>query len=214
MRDIPDIRGLRFPDAFVVRHFFKAGLHERPGKVLELGSGTGNNLLLYQAYGWQVTGLDYDAAALEDAAWNLEGKGRMVQADLAQGLPDLGETYDVLLAPNVINYVTGADAERVLTSARRVIPAGAPVFVSARLTDDYRYGRGKQVEEHGFILDTVETGEAGLLNRFYTADGLVDLLDRTLGLTEREELSQRFDNVQGGVRVRGNSDLIVWGKAG
>ena len=214
MRDIPDIRGLRFPDTYVVRHFFKAGLHRRRGKVLELGSGTGNNLMLYQAYGWQVTGVDYDAAALEDARWNLEGQGRMVQADLAKGLPELGETYDVLLAPNVINYLDSAAARAVLTQARAVTAPGAPVFVSARLVDDYRYGRGRQVEEHGFILDTPETGEAGLLNRFYTADALIELLVGALGLTGHEALSQRFDNIQGGVKVCGNSDLIVWGQAG
>ncbi|HEX2559449.1 methyltransferase domain-containing protein, partial [Phenylobacterium sp.] len=82
MRELRDIKGLKFPDEFVVRHFFKRGLAERPGKVLELGSGTGNNLSLYAAYGWRLTGVDYDAAALADARWNLGQAAELIEADL------------------------------------------------------------------------------------------------------------------------------------
>ena len=34
-----------------------------------------------------------------------------------------------------------------------------------------------------------------------------------LGLREPEFFRVRFDNVQAGVRVPGNSDLVVWGAA-
>ena len=66
--------------------------------------------------------------------------------------------------------------------------------------------------QNGFRLATPETGEAGLFNRFYTQHGLVDLLVGTLGLTDRNELAVRFDNLQAGRRVPGNSDLVVWGR--
>jgi SAM-dependent methyltransferase len=214
MRPIPEIRGLRFPDAFVIRHFFKHGLDKKPGRVIELGSGTGNNLALYQAYGWEVTGVDYDQPSLDEADWNLRGKAKLIQADLSQGLPKLDGGYDVFLAPNIINYIPKAAAERVLTESRALIAAGTPVFLSSRLVDDYRYGRGEEVEPDTFRLNITETGEGGLLQAFYTAHGLVDMLVRTLGLSERTELMQTFDNVQGGKTVRHNSDLIVWGKAG
>ena len=42
----------------------------------------------------------------------------------------------------------------------------------------------------------------------------MELLSRTLALTERTELAVRFDNVQAGRRVPGNSDLVVWGCLG
>ena len=64
MRALREIRGLKYPDEFVVRHLFKRGLSERTGRVLELGSGTGNNLALYLAWDWACTGVDYDADAL------------------------------------------------------------------------------------------------------------------------------------------------------
>ena len=89
---------------------------------------------------------------------------------------------------------------------------GADVFLSTRLTDDHRYGRGEEVEPRTWRLSTEETGEAGLINRFYEAGELEALLVRTLGLYDVTALHARFENIQAGVRV-GNSDLVVWGKA-
>lgn len=212
MRPLPEIRGLKFPDEFVVRHFFKRGLADRPGRVLELGCGTGNNLGLYQAYGWRVTGLDYDQAALADARWNLGDGAELIQADLAQGAPNLDGPFDALIVPNLICYLKAAEARAVLGGFRPALAARCEVFVRTRLVDDYRYGRGTEEEPDGYRLATPETGEAGLFNRFYTPAGLVELLKDTLKLAERTELAARFDNIQAGRRVPGNSDLVVWGR--
>ena len=48
---ITELRGLRFPDDYIVKMFFKEGLHRAPGRVLELGCGSGNNLSLFSAFG-------------------------------------------------------------------------------------------------------------------------------------------------------------------
>lgn len=213
MPALPDIRGLKYPDEFVARHFFKRGLHQRTGRVVELGGGTGNNLSLYRAYDWAVTDVDYSQAALDDARWNLGPDARLIQADLSMGLPDLGEgPIDVLLIPNLLCYLTNAQAAVVLTAARARLAPGAEIFVRTRLVDDYRYGRGVEEEPDGFRLATPETGEAGLFNLFYTETGLVNRLVAELGLTEPTALRVAFDNLQAGVRVAHNSDLVVWGQ--
>lgn len=211
MRTITEIRGLKFPDEFVVRHFFKQGLADKAGAVLELGSGTGNNLALYLQYGWTATGVDYDASALEDARWNLGDGPTLIQADLSRSLPELDGRFDALIIPNLLCYLTLAQAHAVLDGLKPHLSPGCHVFIRTRLIDDYRYGRGEMIEADGFRLETPETGEAGLFNLFYTPAGLVALLDETLGLTGRQELAVRFDNVQAGRRVPGNSDLVVWG---
>ena len=213
MRTLAEIRGLKFPDEFVVRHFYKRGLAARTGRVLELGSGTGNNLALYAQYGWDLTGVDYDASALDDARWNLGDGPAFLQADLSQGLPTLSGPFDALIIPNLLCYLTLSQAKAVLNGLKALLAPGCEVFVRTRLIDDYRYGRGELVEPDGFRLATPETGEAGLFNLFYTQAGLVELLTATLGLAEREELAVRFDNIQAGRRVPGNSDLVVWGVA-
>ncbi|MET0294204.1 MAG: class I SAM-dependent methyltransferase [Phenylobacterium sp.] len=203
---------MKFPDEFVVRHFYKRGLSERTGRVLELGSGTGNNLSLYAAYGWQVAGIDYDAAALADARWNLGEAAELLQADLSQGLPPLQGRFEALIVANLLCYLTRAQAAAVLAGLRPLLAPGCEVFVRTRLVDDYRYGRGEAVEADGFRLATPETGEAGLFNRFYTPAGLVQLIEEGLPLADRVELQVRFDNLQAGRLVPGNSDLVVWGR--
>jgi len=214
MRALPEIRGLKYPDEFVVRHFFKRGLSERRGRVLELGCGVGNNLTLYAHYGWRLTGLDYDDQALADARWNLGDGPELIAADLARGAPNLDGPFDALIIPNLLCYLTLEQARATLAGFKPALAPGCEVFVRTRLVDDYRYGRGVEEEPDGFRLATPETGEAGLFNRFYTSAGLISLLHDTLRLTERTELAVRFDNVQAGKRVCGNSDLVVWGRAG
>lgn len=214
MRALREIRGLKYPDEFVVRHFFKRGLSERTGRVLELGSGTGNNLSLYLTWGWDCVGVDYDDQALADARFNLGDGPALLQADLSKGLPDLQGPLDALIIPNLLCYLTASQAETLFTGLRTHLAPGCEVFVRTRLTDDYRYGRGTEEEPDGFRLATPETGEEGLFNLFYTPAGLVELLSRTLALTERTELAVRFDNAQAGRRVPGNSDLVVWGRFG
>lgn len=212
MPALPDIRGLKYPDEFVARHFFKRGLHQRTGRVVELGGGTGNNLSLYAAYGWSLTDVDYSQAALDDARWNLGPDATLIQADLSQGLPDLGAApIDVLLIPNLLCYLTAAQASAVLTAARARLAPGAEVFVRTRLVDDYRCGKGVEEEPNGWRLATPETGEAGLFNLFYTPEGLVERLVAELGLVDPVALKVSFDNVQNGVLVTPNSDLVVWG---
>ena len=210
MRALREIRGLKYPDEFVVRHFFKRGLSTRTGRVLELGSGTGNNLSLYQQWGWACTGVDYDAEAIADARLNLGDGPQFIQADLAQGLPPLDGPFDALIIPNLICYLTLAQARAVLSGLRPCLAAGCEVFVRTRLTDDYRYGKGVQEEPDGFRLATPETGEAGLFNLFYTPSGLTGLLTDTLGVVDPTVLTCRFDNVQVGHTVT-NSDIILWG---
>lgn len=212
MRALPDIRGLKYPDEFIARHFFKRGLHQRTGRVVELGGGTGNNLSLYAAYGWDLTNVDYSASALADCRWNLGEAVTLIEADLSKGLPDLGGApIDVLLIPNLLCYLTNAQARAVLTAARTRLASGAEVFVRTRLVDDYRCGKGVEEEPNGWRLATPETGEDGLFNLFYTEEGLVRRLVDELGLIDPTALKVSFDNVQNGVFVSPNSDLVVWG---
>lgn len=213
MRALPEIRGLKFPDEFVVRHFFKRGLAQRTGRVLELGSGVGNNLGLYVAYGWAATGVDYDQGALDDARWNLGEGVELIQADLAAEVPPLSGLYDALIIPNLLCYLTLDQATALLRGLKPRLSPGCEIFVRTRLVDDYRYGRGALEDNDGYRLATPETGEAGLFNLFYTREGLVRLLQQTLGLIDGVELAVKFDNLQAGQLVPDNSDLVVWGVA-
>jgi SAM-dependent methyltransferase len=212
LRPIPDIRGLRFPDEFLVRHFFRRGLHQRAGRVVGLGCGSGCNLALYQAFGWSVAGADIDAQAIEDARWNLGEDAHLVRADLSSVSPrELAGPWDALLAPSSLYYLGTESAERLLRDFAPRLAPGCEVYVRIRRKDDYRCGRGERVAPDTWRLATPETGEAGLINRFYDEAEAVALLRATLDLQDIVVLGLSFDNVQSGVLISPNSDLILTG---
>lgn len=219
MRPLNTLRGLRFPDDYVVRAFFKEGLHRAPGRVLELGCGSGNNLLLYRAFGWGVVGIDVSRAAIKDARHNLEGGGgsgvELMEADLALGLPAAvrGE-FEAILLPSFNYYVPRASFEGLLGACRALLKSGGLFFIRSRTRQDWRYGRGREVAPHAFILDCTETGEHGLLNVFYDPDELVALITSGLGTLERPQiLRTRYENPQMGAIVT-NDEVVIWGRLG
>ncbi len=212
MRPPREIRGLRYPDEFLVRHFFRRGLHERPGRVVELGCGAGANLGVYQEFGWSVEGADIHAPSIENARWNLGADALLVEADLSKETPAaFTGPYDALLLPSSIYYLGAPAAERLIADMAARLKPGCEIYLRVRLVDDYRYGRGETLGHHTFRLNTPETGEAGQVNQFYTEAEAVDLMRRTLDIRELVTLRVRYDAMQPMGLVPGNSDLIIWG---
>ena len=213
MRAISELRGLRFPDDYVIKMFFKEGLHRSAGQVLEPGCGSGNNLLLFSAFGWSVTGLDNSASSLADARHNLLDEGTLIECDLSTQVPQLGnDAFDVVLLPSINYYLPRAAFLRLLQECRSSIRPGGLFYIRSRLPQDWRWGRGRQEEPGAFRLDCTETGERGLLNVFYSADELQDLIRQYFGELQRSQrLFVTYDNPQGGVVVR-NADVVIWGR--
>jgi SAM-dependent methyltransferase len=214
MRSIAELRGLRFPDMYVVRMLFKECLQHQRGRVLELGCGSGNNLLPFSDFGWDVTGVDISPEALADARHNLADAGTLIECDLAGAFPlSEDELFDAILLPNVIYYLPRRSFTRLLQECRRRMRPGGVLFLSARTREDWRYGRGLEQEPGGYRLDCRETGEYGLLNVFYDADELSALVLEHFGeLRGSHQLFATCDNPQGSIVVR-NADVVIWGRA-
>jgi SAM-dependent methyltransferase len=214
MRSSAELRGLRYPDAYVVRMLFKEGLHRKRGRVLELGCGSGNNLMPFADFGWDVTGLDLSGEALSDARHNLAAVGAFIECDLTTTFP-LPEdaSFDAVLLPNIIYYLPRRSFIRILRECRRRLRPDGVLFMSTRVPEDWRWGRGKEEEPGGYRLDCHETGEYGLLNVFYSADELSELVCTHFGeLRQAQRLFVTYDNPQNGIVVR-NADVVIWGRA-
>jgi SAM-dependent methyltransferase len=213
MRNTAELRGLRFPDDYVVKMFFKEGLHRLPGRVLELGCGSGNNLTLFSAFRWDVVGVDNDAGSLADAKYNLEGVGVLIECDLSSQFPSFEpNAFDAVLLPSVNYYIPRVSFVRVLASCRRAIRPGGMFYIRSRLPEDWRWGRGEPEGSGAFRLTCRETGEYGLLNVFYSPDDLWSAISQHLGrLNQAQTLRVTCDNPQAGVVVR-NADVVIWGR--
>ncbi len=220
MQRIKDIRGLKYPEEYLIRFFFKHGLHNAPGKVLEAGFANGCNLRLFREYDWETVGIDISRDVLADGEANFAGMTeaesacRFVEHDLSKGLPQgLGGPFDCVLFPSSLYYIPRASAIRVLSDARKLARPRAAFYLRMRTLRDYRFGRGEPVETNGFRLTTEVTGERGVLNVFYDEYELVDMLRDNLGVdsAKMKILQVDYQNVQNDIVVS-NADAIIWGR--
>ena len=112
-----------------------------PGKLLEIGCGTGVHAKLFIEQGWHVTGVDLSEEMLSRAKSRFDNLGaeirrraRFLQCD-ARTL-DLGERFDVVVALfHVMSYQAGQDdlGLAMATARRHLEPGGVFVF-------DFWYG--------------------------------------------------------------------------
>jgi SAM-dependent methyltransferase len=210
------IRGLRFPDDYVIKMFFKEGLHLRPGRVLELGCGSGNNLMLFKSFGWDVVGVDVNPESLADARFNLADSGQpaiLMQTDLSHGFPVIAGLFDAVILPSFNYYVSRSRMVELFSACSKLLKRpGGMFFLRSRTLDDWRYGRGIEVERNGYLLQCTETGEEGLLNVFYSAQELIEIMASTIGeLQGQQILKTRCENPQHGSVIT-NDDLVFWGR--
>ena len=172
MQSLKDIRGAKFPDAYLIRFFFKNGLQNAPGKVLEAGCANGCNLRLFREYDWETVGIDISRESLADAEANFAGMAaeegcqgargyRFLQHDLTAGLPQgLPGPFDAVLFPSSLYYIPRRSMAQPSATARRLVRPGAAFYLRMRTLGDFRYGRGEAIEINGFRLTMDVTGDA------------------------------------------------------
>jgi len=217
---LKDVRGLKYPEEYLIRFFFKNGLQNAPGRVLEAGCGNGCNLSLFREYGWETLGIDINYDSLADAETNfgtmdggLNGY-RFLQHDLNRGLPEgLQGPFDAVLFPSSLYYIRRQSMAQVLCDARQLVRPGALFYLRMRTLRDFRYGRGEPTELNGFRLTIDSTGERGAINVFYHDYELVDMLRDHFGADPvlMTILHSDVENIQNDVVVS-NSDVVLWGR--
>jgi SAM-dependent methyltransferase len=220
---IKDLEGLKFPDEFVVRFFFKEGLNKKKGKVLELGCSNGNNLSMFYQYGWDVTGVDINQGLIKKAknnfakckslyglknAYNFYAKDMV---DFAAAQKD--SCFDALLLASSIDYLDYPEIVKLLAYIKenRFIKNNSMIFVRLRTPQDYRYGRGERRGEKTFKLNIKETGEHGSLITFLTESELMSILETNFDFQYKRIFHCNFDNLQNGYMIS-NSNIIFWGQ--
>ena len=125
----------RPPNAHLTREV--SGL--TPGRALDAGCGHGSDTLWLAAHGWQVTAVDFSAAALaharstaEAAGPDVAGRVDWVEADLATWAPQPGH-FDLVVCLYV--HVAGSVQEMVRRMGSGVAPGGTLLLVGHRPID-------------------------------------------------------------------------------
>lgn len=216
---IKDIRGLKYPDEYMIKFFFKEKLHINSGKVIEFGCANGNNISLFYQYDYDTIGVDLLQASIDDAKYNFDniydskGNSKFICDDMlsfAKNNKDLNA--DVFMIPNVISYIKKSEFIEFLEVSRKnnLFKKDAKFFLRTRTKKDYRYGLGQEVEDSTFLMTDDVTGEEGALCTCYNEYELIELLKTHLNLENIVISHLDNQNLQNG-RVILNSDIAIWG---
>jgi len=111
---------------------------DAPATLADIGCGDGSFLKTMAGRGWQVTGVDFDAAAVAFA----RGRGLDVTIGTAQSLLQSGRRFDVVTASHVIEHLP--DPEAFLSHCRSLLRPGGKIVVKTPNSASFghrRYGR-------------------------------------------------------------------------
>lgn len=166
-----------YPNENVVRFLISNGRPPeekvRP-RFLDIGAGAGRHLKLAAELGFEVYGIDLSLVGLCCAGQrlaNLNVSHSLAQASIG-ALPFANASFDVALSYGVFYYGTIADMKQSIAETHRVLAAKCRLFVVLRTTQDYRFGKGEQLERNTFKLKITETNEYDTVQHFLTEEDI------------------------------------------
>ena len=220
---VKDIEGLKYPDDFVTRFFFKEKLFEFTGNVLELGCGNGNNLSLFYQYGWNTIGVDLNINFINQGEINFQNISREYSMqnkyifhrnDMLDYVKQNSGNYDALVFNGSLYYLSYTEIIDLLNQIRikRLLHSDSFIYFRVRLLNDYRFGKGKKVANNTFLLTNNETGEENCIITFFSENEFIELISDFFKFSFLKTMHCMLENYQKEKLISLNSDFIVWGK--
>jgi len=216
------IKGLKYPDEYFVKFFFKNNLHKKNNlKYLEFGCGNGSNLMLpYQYNGNSIIGIDYNESLIEDAKYNFNlfdnnSYKYIFHADDMKSFVKRNQEIkaDVLILASVIYYISRNDFIMFLEEMKKndFLNSNIPFYIRIRTKKDFRYGYGKQISPNRYKMPEISiTGENNAEIEFYNESEIIDILKEKLNLRNYKVFHLDNQNEHDNNIIL-NSDIVIWG---
>lgn len=145
-------------------------------RLLDLGSGTGDDVRILSREGFRAVGLDFATNAISFAR-DMFPRGRFVQADLeARHLPFRDASFDAVISRCSLHYFTIETTQRIVDEVARVLVPGGTFAVVVNSSEhlrrrmQYEYDGAKAVEPRTLRM------KSGLQYHFFTEGELRRLL--------------------------------------
>ncbi|WP_321507909.1 class I SAM-dependent methyltransferase [uncultured Methanoregula sp.] len=160
-------------------------------RVLELGCGNGKTLAGMIPCGWDVVATDFSLAAVSLSRKAVRGDSSctVVLSD-ARFSPFCSESFDAIFAWHILGHLTKLDRILSVFEITRILRPGGYIFFSEFSEEDFRFGKGAQIEPGTFIRGN------GIRTHYFTMDEVRDLFT----CFDEESLGDRAWTM----RIRGN----------
>lgn len=149
-------------------------------KVLDLGSGIGNDSKILVDEGIHVHACDFSKEALDILSRNLPMVNTTCM-DMKEGFPFIESSFQVVISDLSLHYFTWDDTLHIINEISRILDKKGILLLRVNSINDIAYGAGQgiELEKHLYLVkDRVK--------RFFTEDELLLLFDNW-DITHMEE---------------------------
>jgi len=127
------------------------------GKILELGSGYGQDSIYFAKHDYEVTGTDIETDALRENLLanpsSVKDKIKTVQLDLRQPMAFEDNSFDVVYAHLSLHYFDQSTTERIFDDIKRILKSDGILAYFTNSTSDPEYDTGKKLEEGYYEIE-------------------------------------------------------------
>jgi len=160
----------QYPNDHVVRFVLgsRSLLEKGRARFLDIGVGAGRHCKLASDLGFETYGIDTSFVGLQHANLRLgeTDPGHLLVRASMLALPFADSSFNVLLSFGVFYYGTASEMRQAIAEAHRVLTPGGRAMIVSRTVDDYRFGRGDELDHNTFRLNIADTNEFGTVEHF------------------------------------------------
>lgn len=124
----------------------------KSGRILELGSGHGQDGIYFAAQGFDVVSTDLEVTSLNKNVSNIKNI-TVSQLDLRDPLPYNAESFDIVYAHLSLHYFNKQTTKRIFEDIHKVLKPNGVLAFLVNSTDDPEYDTGGKIEENYFEID-------------------------------------------------------------
>jgi len=141
-------------------------------RVLEIGCGTGNNLIFFAENGFKTYGIDLDRDAISYAKKLLEGKNLKAELKIgdAKNLPYKNNSFDLILDRACLQHNKIEDIKIIIKQIERILKVGGILLIinirSKKDSVSKDFKKADTFKYYNYVHFTDEKELKGLLKNF------------------------------------------------
>ncbi len=159
-------------------------------KIYDLGCGSGRHTTYFARRNFEVCASDISVTALKRTENGLSEEGlsaTLIQTDMT-GQPFRDSAFDAVVSYGVLFHNTLPKIRQSIEEIRRILMPGGLFFATFQSLEDWKHGRGQELEEDTFVLEEPDHAERGQVHHFFTEASVLNLLKgfRVVELEQRK----------------------------